>query len=77
MDRKTKCISNGEKVAEWMTNTKFDSLPLNAIISHKETKAVIPNFKNGKKLSPGKIPNEQINNGVWWTNHGLSHHLTI
>ncbi len=49
------------KVAEWMTNTKFESLPLNAIISNEETEAVIPKFKNGKKLSPGKIPNELMN----------------
>ncbi len=60
-----------------MMNTKFDSLPLNVIISHKETEAVIPKFKNGKKLSPGKIPNEVINNDAWWANHGLPQQLTI
>ncbi len=58
-------------------NTKFDSLPLDVIISHKETEAVIPKFKNGKKLSPGKIPNELINNGAWGANHGLPQQLAI
>ncbi len=47
-----------------MTNTTFESLPLNAIISHTETEAVITKLKNGKKLNPGKISNELINNGT-------------
>ncbi len=54
-----------------MTNTKFDSLLLHAIISLKETVAVIPKFRNGKKISPGKIPNEVMHNDAWWANHGL------
>ncbi len=60
-----------------MTNIKFESLPLNAIIAHKETEAVIPKFKNDKKLCPRKIPNEVIHNDAWGANHGLPQQLII